>query len=155
MYIVFYLKINNTNNKDIFLIFRQKMQRDITDKVQLAQNLNPLKDAMGVESFGYSADFDNMIQKLDKLKLLDDNGLMDADLLRYIPGMSKIFYQGQIDNITTKKAYAFSTYTDKQVMQFDINLTKNQYTNFANKLICLPIKIKKKDQMLLQILTMT
>lgn len=38
---------------------------------------------------------------------------MDADLLRYIPGMSKIFYQGQIDNITTKKAYAFSTYTDK------------------------------------------
>ena len=26
------------------------MQRDITDKVQVAQNLNPLKDAMGVES---------------------------------------------------------------------------------------------------------
>ena len=26
------------------------MQRDITDKVQVAQNLNPLKDAMRVES---------------------------------------------------------------------------------------------------------
>ena len=68
------------------------MQRYITDKVQLAQNLNPLKDAMGDESTKYSADFDNMLQKLDKLKLLYDNGLIDADLLRYIPVMSKIYY---------------------------------------------------------------
>ena len=68
------------------------MQRYVADKVQLAQNLNPLKDAMGDESTEYSADFDNMLQKLDKLKLLYDNGLMDADLLRYIPVMSKIYY---------------------------------------------------------------
>ena len=43
------------------------MQRDITDKVQLAQNLNPLKDATGIKPVDYSADFDNMLQKLDKL----------------------------------------------------------------------------------------
>ena len=28
---------------------------------------------------------------------------MDTDLLRYIPGLSKIFCQGQIDNIMTKQ----------------------------------------------------
>ena len=68
------------------------MQRYITDTVQLAQNLNHLKDDMGDESIKYSADFDNMLQELDKLKLLYYNGLMDANLLRYIPVMLKIHY---------------------------------------------------------------
>ena len=58
--------------------------------MQLAQDLNHLKDDMGDESVKYSADFDNMLQKLDKLKLLYDNGLMDANLLRHIPVMLKI-----------------------------------------------------------------
>lgn len=70
------------------------MRRDITDKIQFGQNLNPLDDALGVESVDYLADFVNLLKKLDKLKLLYDNSLMNANLLKYIQGISKIMYQG-------------------------------------------------------------
>ena len=43
-----------------------------------------------------------MVNKLDKLKILYDRGSMDADMMRHIPGLSKIFYQGQLDGVKTK-----------------------------------------------------
>ena len=98
---------------------------------------------MGVDSVDFSADIDNLLKKLDKITDLYENGRIDSDALRYIPGMSKIMYQGQIDWIQTKKAYAASTYTDKQILEFNIELTKNHYMNFANMVICLPIVFRK------------
>ena len=62
-----------------------------------------MDDYLGVKSVDYLADFDSMLQKVDKFKILYDKGTMDTDLLRYIPGLSRIFYQGQIDNIMKKK----------------------------------------------------
>ena len=118
------------------------MQRNISDNV-LGQSLNPLKNSFGVESVDCSADFNNMLNKLDKLKILYDRESVDADMMRYIPGLSKIFYQGQLDGVKTKKAYAISTYTDKNILEFNINLAKNHYTNFSSTLICLPVKILK------------
>ena len=44
-----------------------------------------------------------MLYKLDKLKLLYDCWSMDADMTRYTPGLAKIFYQGQLDGVETKK----------------------------------------------------
>ena len=79
------------------------MQSARSDRVKLGENLNPLKDATGVEAVDFSADIDNLIGKIDKLKTLYDESQVDADILRYIPGMSKIMYQGQIDGIDTKK----------------------------------------------------
>ena len=140
---------NQIINFALFFFF-EKMQRDINFKVQFGQNLNLLNDALGIESVDYSADFDGMFKKLNKLKLLYGDGLMDASLLRYIPGMSKIMYQEQTDNIMTRRRYVTSTYTNKQISEFNINLTKNNYTNFSNMLLCLSIKIKK-DIMLITI----
>lgn len=77
----------------VLLFFLKKMRRDITDKIQFGQNLNTLDDALGVESVDYLADFVNLLKKLDKLKLLYDNSLMNANLLKYIQGISKIMYQ--------------------------------------------------------------
>ena len=71
---------------------------------------------------------------------------MDGDMMRYIPGLAKIFYQGQLDSIKTKKTCSSSTYTNKNILEFNINLTKNRYTNFSSMLLCLHIKIKKKHQ---------
>ena len=88
------------------------MQAARSNKVKLAENLNPLEDATGVDAVDFSVDIDNLITKLDKLTDLYNTCKVDADLLRYIPGMSKIMYQGQIDNIETKRCYAASTYTD-------------------------------------------
>ena len=75
----------------VLLFFLKKMRRDITDKIQFGQNLNTLDDALGVESVDYLADFVNLLKKLDKL--MYDNSLMNANLLKYIQGISKIMYQ--------------------------------------------------------------
>ena len=88
------------------------MQAAKSNRVKLGENLNPLEDATGVDAVDFSADIDNVIGKLDKLKVMYDCGQIDADILRYIPGMNRIMYQGQIDWIDTKKTYAASTYTD-------------------------------------------
>ena len=45
-------------------------------------------------------------------------------------------------NIITKRKFVDSTYKDKQVLKFNINLLKNQYMNFNSVDICLPIKIR-------------
>ena len=79
------------------------MQAAKSNRVKLGENLNPLKDATGVDLVDFSADIDNVIGKIDKLKVRYDSGKIDADILRYNPGMSKIMYQEQIDWIDTKK----------------------------------------------------
>ena len=73
------------------------MQAAKRNRVKLVENLNPLKDATGVDLMDFSADIDNLISKIDKLKVMYESGKIDADILRYIPGMSKIMYQKQID----------------------------------------------------------
>ena len=78
------------------------MQAARSNRVRLGENLNPIEDATGVDVVNFSADIDNLIGKLDKLTDLYDTGKVDADMLRYIPGMSKIMYQGQLDHIETK-----------------------------------------------------
>lgn len=45
---------------------------------------------------------------------------MDGDMMRYIPGLAKIFYQGQLDSIKTKKTCSSSTYTNKNILEFNI-----------------------------------
>ena len=106
------------------------MQAAKSNRVKLGENLNPLEDATGVDSVDFSADIDNVIGKIDKLKVMYDSGKIDADILRYIPGMSRIMYQGQIDWIGTQKSYAASIYTDMEMLEFVIELTANHYLNF-------------------------
>lgn len=45
------------------------MQRDITDKVPVGQNLKAFDDSLDFEFVNYSADFDSMLEKLDKLPI--------------------------------------------------------------------------------------
>ena len=119
------------------------MQAAISNRVKLGKPLDPLEDATGVESVDFSADIDNLLKKLDKINDLYENGRVDSDLLQYIPSMSKIMYQGQIDWIQTKKAYASSTYIDKQLLEFNIELTKSHYMNFSDMVVCLPVVFRK------------
>ena len=88
------------------------MQASVSEKVKLGQNLNPVDDATGVESIDYSASVDDLIGKVKKLKTLYEKGQIDTDVLRYVPGMNKIMYQGQLNYIDTKKSHASSTYTE-------------------------------------------
>ena len=120
------------------------MQSARSNRVKLGESLNLLEDATGVDDVNFSADIDNLLTKLDKLTDLYDSGRIDADLLRYIPGMSKIMYQGQIDWIETNRTYASSTYTDNQMMEFTIELTANHYVNFSSMVLCLPITFRRR-----------
>ena len=86
------------------------MQSAKSVRNKLGENLNPLDDATGVDAIDFSADIDKLLTKLDKLTDLYDSRKVDADILRYIPGMSKIMYQGQIDWIETKRTCQLNLY---------------------------------------------
>ena len=111
------------------------MQAPKSNFNQLGSNLNPLKDATGVAAIDYSADIDNLIGKLDKLTTLYDTGRMDKDVIKYIPGMAPISYQGQIDYVDTKKTYAASTYSDMQQLEFNLEVINNHYINFSTMVL--------------------
>ena len=70
------------------------MQSARSNRVKLGENVNRLEDATGVDAVDFKVDLDNLINKLDKLADLYDTGKVDADLLRYLPGVSKIMHQG-------------------------------------------------------------
>lgn len=65
------------------------MKRKINDNVRLPQLLTLLNDVGKVEIIDYSADFNDMLNNLDKLQALYTNVSMDFDLIRYILRMSK------------------------------------------------------------------
>ena len=63
-------------------------------------------------------------------------------MLRYIPGLEKVGYQGQLHSAETKRKYADDTYKSKKVIDFNVQLTKGNYTNFQNVHLCFPLKFK-------------
>ena len=123
------------------------MQAGKSNSNPLGANLNPMKDATGVVAIDYNADIDGLIDKLDKLNTLYDSGRMDNDVMKYIPGMAPISYQGQIDFVDTKRTYAASTYSDMQQLEFNLEVVNNHYINFSIfnfMVLCLPIAFRKK-----------
>ena len=120
------------------------MQATKSNTNPLGLKLNPMKDATGVAAIDYSANIDNLIDKLDKLSVLYDSGRMDKDVMKYIPGMAPISYQGQIDFVDTKRTYDASTYSDMQQLEFNLEVVNNDYINFSTMVLCLPIAFRKK-----------
>ena len=105
--------------------------------------LNPLKDAAKVETIDYTADFENLFTCLDSIEKFIHTGRSKNDLIRYIPGITKPAYQGQLEGTLMKKVYADDTYEGHRVAEFNVKLTNNQYMNFHNVHLVFPVKIKK------------
>ena len=63
-------------------------------------------------------------------------------MLKYIPGLAKIAYRGQLNSTETKRKYADDSYKNKKVIEFNIQPTADHYTMFQNVHLCFPIKIK-------------
>ena len=119
------------------------MQRDILTQPQ-PTTLNPLKDAVGVESVDFSTQFNGLVKKADNLQNFIEKGEAEGALLRYLPGLALPLYQGQIKSTIQKKAFADDTYKDLKTAEFTIHLSANQYMNFHNVHLVFPLKIKKK-----------
>ena len=113
-----------------------------------ATSFNPLKDAVGVTSVDFRTQFDGLVKKVDNLEKFFKAGKAQDDLIRYLPGLAKPLYHGQLKGTIQKKAYAYDTYKDLKSAEFNIQLSSNQYINFHNVHLVFPLKIKKKQQIM-------
>ena len=79
------------------------MKTEISNKIQLGEILNPLNDVSAVASIDNTSNVKDVFGKVDKLGDLWDRRQTDANLIRYIPGLSNVSRQGKIFNIVPKK----------------------------------------------------
>ena len=119
------------------------MQRNMSTSPP-TQSLNPLDNVTGINAVDYSADFDGLYKRVDNLEMFFKTGSAPGKLIRYIPGLAKPTYQGQISGTQEKKAYADDTYRDLKIAEFNIQLTANQCMNFNNVHLVFPLRIKKR-----------
>ena len=105
--------------------------------------LNPLKDAAGISAIDYTANFDGLYKRIDNLEKCFKTGKGPGELVRYIPGLAKPTYQGQISRTQDRKAFTNDSYKDLRIAEFHIQLTANHYMNFHNVDLVFPLKIKK------------
>ena len=66
-------------------------------------------------------------------------------MVRYLPGLTKPLYQGQLKGMTERKAFADNTYKDLKVAEYMIQLSNNEYMNFHGVHLVFPLKIKKTN----------
>ena len=111
----------------------------------LLLSLNPIKDEVGVSVVDYSADFDHLFKKSENLEKCFETGKASSELVRYLPGLTKPLYQGQLKATTERKAFADNTYKDLKVAEYTIQLSNNEYMNFHNVHLIFPMRIKKKS----------
>ena len=104
--------------------------------------LNPLEDAEQVNEIDYTVDFDNLFSRMDDFNKFFKTGKKSYNMLKYIPGLAKLGYQGQLHSTETKSKYAGDKYKGKKVIEFNVQLTANHYSNFQNVRLCFPMEIK-------------
>ena len=101
----------------------------------------------------YGTEYDGLVKKADNLQNFIEKGEAQGNLVRYLPGLAKPLYQGQIRGTIEKKAYADNTYEDLRTAEFNIQLSSNQYMNFHNVHLVFSLKTKKKQ--MLQMISLT
>ena len=121
------------------------MQKAISNKIQLAETLNPLDDYGGVLSINDAGTLQNLITKVDKVGGFVATSKADGDLSRYYLNILPITRQSQIAGELPRKACARVTYSDKNQLEFVLDLTANTYNNYTLMEICLPLKFTKKS----------
>ena len=127
------------------------MQIAISNKIQLGDTLNPLKDYARVPTINDEGNLEDLIQKVDKVGEFWKTGKANGDLSRYFPNILPVTRQVQIAGELSRKAYESITYSDKTQLEFVLDLTANIYTNYGSMEICLPLKFTKKTNKAQQI----
>ena len=80
------------------------MQKAISNKIQLGDTFNPLKDYAGVPSIN-EGNLENLIQKVDQVGEFWKTGKADGDLPRYFPNIIPVTRQAL--RILIKSNYSF------------------------------------------------
>ena len=108
------------------------MQWNISNKIQLEDNLNPLQDYGGVSAVDYDGNLENLYSKVDKIGVFWKTGKADEDLSRYLPDILPVTRQNQIAGTIPRKAFASVTYSDMKILEFVLELTACNYYLFLN-----------------------
>ena len=69
------------------------MQKAISNKIQLDDTLNPLKDYAGVPSINDEGNLENLIQKVDKVGEFWKTDKANGDLSTYFPNILPVTRQ--------------------------------------------------------------
>ena len=117
----------------------------ISDDVHLRQAVNPSDNNDAVKSVGYTGDFKNASEKVDKLKRLMKAGVMDKKLIKYLPSMAELAFKGLIYGIKNKKVSSNSTYNNLKTLKLNITLPTNQCFNWNSVHYLLSDSNKKKQ----------
>ena len=118
----------------------------ISDDVHLRQAVNPSDNNDAVKSVGYTGDFKNASEKVDKLKRLMKAGAIDENLIKYLPSMAELAFKVLIYSIKNKKVSADSTYKNFKTLKFNMKLPTNQCFNW-NSVHYMPSDSNKKKQL--------
>ena len=122
------------------------MQSKINKEIQFGQALNSLKNKAKVSRIDNTSDLQNVFTKIHKLKKIQDDGVMDFDLIRYLPGMAKISRQGQICNMQPQRIYASPNWYDLRTFEFNVLLNSRYSSKFYNMHLNIPLQIKKQNK---------
>ena len=101
-------------------------------------SLNPSKDMVKVGQVDYLANVDNLYSKMDNFDKFFRTGKVSYNMLRYIPGLPKVDYQGQLHSAETKSKYGDDTYKNKKVIEINVQLMKGHFTNFQSVYLSFP-----------------
>ena len=72
-----------------------------------------------MSSIDNTSDLQDVFTKIDKLKKLLDDGNMDYEVIRYLPGMTKISRQGQIYSVHLQRVCASPNWSDLRTFEFN------------------------------------
>ena len=129
------------------------MQRNISNKVFLGQNVSPFDNAGESDAIDRTAsNYNEAKEKVQKIRELIKTGNYDADTAKSIPGLLKMKFQGMLEDVDTREKVAHPSYKDMDELDFQISLTDNYYVNPSNIHLC--FSMKKNHQTKPVILTM-
>ena len=76
------------------------MHRSISGNVHI---VNPSDNTDAVKSVCHTGDFKNTSEKVDKVHRLMKAGVMDGNLIKYLPSMVELVFQGLVYGIKIEK----------------------------------------------------
>ena len=89
---------------------------------------------------------ENLYSKVDKIGAFWKTGKADEDLWRYIPNVLPVTRQNQIAGSIPRKSFASVTYSEKNILEFVLELTANTYSNYSSMELVLAIQFTTKNK---------
>ena len=102
------------------------MLREISDNVKIGSSVTLFQSVGKSPAVDKTtSDFDNANLKVKKISRLTGWSIYDADIVHYIPGMLDLVFQGMIEKIMTIEQPADTTYSNKEILDFELILDNN------------------------------